>query len=56
MIGERIHIFNKPLKYIRNLLKYDRPTKNQDERYEKFIDLQMFYILLWVSGDGFFKL
>ena len=46
-------IFKKPTKYIRKLLKNDRPTKNEEEDYEKFLDLQMFYMLLWVSIDRF---
>lgn len=49
-------LFNEPINYLKKLLKLDRPTKNKDEDYEKFMDLQMFYMLLWVSIDRFLSL
>lgn len=49
-------MFEKPPAYIKKLLSRDRPTQSREEDYEKFLDLQMFYMLLWSCIDRFLSL
>ena len=46
-------LFEKPLKYIDFAISHQKPAKTPKEQYIKFLEAQMFYMLLWVSIDRF---
>ncbi len=46
-------LFEKPLKYIDLAISHQKPANTHSEKYIKFLEAQMFYMLLWVSIDRF---
>lgn len=46
-------LFKKPLEYINLAISHQRPARNHSEQYTKSLEIQMLYMLLWVSIDRF---